>query len=341
MIIFSSQRVNSLSLSLDSIAQWGKFPRFCINTYRWGDKFFNTYDSTFVQGTGYKFNVKLKADTWTDSYIFSLPDSYRMNMHSDWCTSFGGYVTYLAVSLGYDMNVSKYFGGGSKVRKRFTFNFNCALGCAELYWTSNDVGTTITRFGPTTKMNSVKIPFSGINTQVFGVDAYYFLNNKKYSRGAAFNFSKIQKRSQGSFFMGFSYWNQQFDFDFQQLSDEIKATLPESWAQHDYKYNASNHNYAIRAGYGYNWVFAPHWLLGVSASPVIGIKHGYINEPGHSSNSFSLYAHAKMSVVWNNRHWFSGVIINTDNGLIHDKNHQLLSGIHTIEASVGYRFNLW
>ena len=31
-------------LNLDSIAAWGKFPRFCINTYRWGDRFFNGYD---------------------------------------------------------------------------------------------------------------------------------------------------------------------------------------------------------------------------------------------------------------------------------------------------------
>lgn len=26
----------ALSFALDSVAEWGKFPRFCVNTYRWG-----------------------------------------------------------------------------------------------------------------------------------------------------------------------------------------------------------------------------------------------------------------------------------------------------------------
>ena len=38
-------------LSLDTIASWGKLPRFCINTYRWGDKFFNGTAHANVVGT--------------------------------------------------------------------------------------------------------------------------------------------------------------------------------------------------------------------------------------------------------------------------------------------------
>ena len=34
------QRADALSLDVDSIAAWGKFPRFCMDVYRWGDKFF-------------------------------------------------------------------------------------------------------------------------------------------------------------------------------------------------------------------------------------------------------------------------------------------------------------
>ena len=63
-ILAAGHRASALSLALDSIATWGKFPRFCVNTYRWGDKFFNSYDSAYVEGTGYKFNVKFKTDSW-------------------------------------------------------------------------------------------------------------------------------------------------------------------------------------------------------------------------------------------------------------------------------------
>jgi hypothetical protein len=40
-----SQHAYAISLALDSVATWGKFPRFVVNTYRWGDKFFNGYDA--------------------------------------------------------------------------------------------------------------------------------------------------------------------------------------------------------------------------------------------------------------------------------------------------------
>ena len=73
----------------------------------------------------------------------------------------------------------------------------------------------------------------------------------------------------------------------------------------------------------------------------MGIKHGYINDPGKISNSFSLYNRAKLSVVWNNKAWFAGFIGHLETGLIYDNDHQLLSSVINMEASVGYRFNLW
>lgn len=329
-----------LSLDLDSIAAWGKFPRFCVNTYRWGDKFFNGYDSTYVEGTGYKFNVKLKNETWLDNYIFQLPDNYRITMASELNTSAGLYLSYLAVSLGYDINIGKLFGGASTMRKKFNFGFNCALFAAELYWITNNVGTTITSYGYRGDRKNVSIPFKGIDTNIFGVDAYYFLNHKKYSRAAAFNLSKIQKRSQGSWFIGLSYWTQTFDFDFNQAPEYIREDLPEHWKENGYQYNINNHNYSLRAGYGYNWVFHKHWVMGVSESPLIGIKHGTVN--GEAPRvSVSLYNRIQASVAWNNRAWFAGVIFSGEFGWYLDHRQSLINGLFNAQAIVGYRFNLW
>ena len=120
-------------LNLDSIAAWGKFPRFCINTYRWGDRFFNGYDSTYVQGSGHRMNVKVKLDSWEDLYQFRFTDGYRINMSMHPSTSAGVWLTYMAVSIGYDMNLSKYFHATDGARKRLDFQFNCALFGAEIY----------------------------------------------------------------------------------------------------------------------------------------------------------------------------------------------------------------
>lgn len=339
--LFTGIHSHGFSLALDSIAEMGKFPRFCVNVYRWGDRFFNTYDTAFVEGTGFKFNVKNRNETWSDRYLFRLPENYEMQMSSDPCTSTGIYLTYLAVSVGYDLNVSKIFGSREPARNRFVFQFNCALFSADLSWVTNNVSTRIKHFGPESDLRPYDLRFDGINTNMFSVSAAYYLNNKRYSQAAAFNYSKIQKKNQGSFFVGFNYWTQDFKFDFNKLPQQLRNELPEMWADFDYKYQANNHNYAIVIGYGYNWAFAPHWVMAVSEAPNIGLKSGYINYIDNQKYSFSLFNRARAAIVWNNRHWFAGGILKVDNSLIYDKDHSLLNTVINGEISIGYRFNLW
>lgn len=340
-ICLSAQRTSAFSLALDSVAEWGKFPRFCVNVYRWGDRFFNTYDSAYVKGTGTKFNVKFKLESWFDNYNFRFAeDNVRMTMVSDPNTTAGVWLTYLAVSAGYDFNISRFFGGAKTSRRRWNFRLNCALLTAELYWITNDVDTRIVSMGSGSSILHPNYRFTGLDTKVFGLDTYYFFNNKRYSRAAAFNYSKLQQRSQGSWFLGFSYWVQDYTFDFGQLPDDMRSQLPESWAANGYRYVLRNNNYALRGGYGYNWVLNKHWTIGVSESPLLGIKHGRENDD-QSKVSLSLYNRAQASAVWNNRRWFAGLIISAENGLFYNKEHTLISGVFTVEASVGFRFNIW
>lgn len=335
------QQTSGFSLALDSIAAMGKFPKFCVGVYRWGDRFFNSYDTAYVDGTGFKFNIKNRNETWSDRYLFNFPDDYQMQMASDQCTSTGFYLTYLAVSFGYDINVSKLFGSHEPARNRYTFQFNCALFSVDLMWINNNVATNIKKFGPQNDMQKYDYRFDGINTDMFSVSAVYYLNNKRYSQAATFNFSKIQKRNQGSFFFGFNYWTQNFKFDFSQLPQPIRVQLPDAWSEFGYKYEANNRNYALVAGYGYNWAFAPHWVIGVSEAPSFGLKSGYINYSETNKYSFSLFNRIRASIVWNNRHWFAGALVKVDNSLIYDKDHSLVNTVINGEVSVGYRFNLW
>ncbi len=338
LAVSASLRADALSLALDSIAEWGKFPRFCVNVYRWGDKFFNSYDSAYVVGTGYKFNVKIKAQSWSDLYNFNLPDKMSMMMVSDPSTTVGAYITYLAVSAGYDINVSNLINGKQPTRRRFNFGFNCSLLAVEWNYISNDVGTTIKRIGEEGSHYSTDIPFDGINTSQWSLETYYFFNHKRYSQAAAFAYSKVQQRSQGSFYAGLSISNHKYDFDFASLPPGLLQYMPDSWAQSTYK--VSTNDYAFRLGYGYNWVFARHWLLGVSEAPIIGLRRGTINSE-FDRNSFALSNRLGLSVVWNNGRWFAGIAGRFDSNIIYDKDHTFMSTLVTGEAYVGYRFNIW
>lgn len=337
MLAFGGQ-AQALSFNLDSIATWGKFPRFCVNTYRWGDKFFNGYDTAYVASTGYKFNAKITTESWTDGYRFELPNDKYIFMASDPSTSIGVYLTYLAVSAGYDVNISKMFGGNDLSRKRWRFGFNCMLFAAEAYYINNDVGTTIRRFGDKHDPVRYNLPFSGIDNTTWGIDAYYFFNHKRYSEAAAFNFSRIQKRSQGAFYTGFSIYTQKLNFNFSELPAELISQLPPSWK--DYHYSVHTHNYALRLGYGYNWVFHPKWVLGVSESPIIGVRKGFVNSDIEKV-SFSMYNRMKLSVVWNSGRWFGGATGKFDVAIVNDEKTTYAGGELSGEIVFGCRFNLW
>lgn len=335
LVSMSSLPAYGISFNLDSIATWGKFPRFVVNTYRWGDKFFNGYDTTYVRSTGYKFSAKITTESLLDGYSFRLPNKTGIFMRSDPSTSVGVYLTYLAVSAGYDINVSKLFGGADQSRKRLRFGFNCMLFAAEAYLISNNVGTTLKKFGPEHHLN---LPFDAIDNSTWGVDAYYFFNHKRYSEAASFNYSRLQQKSQGAFYTGFSIYSQRLRFDFSGLPEELKTILPSHW--NNYIYQVNTHNYALRFGYGYNWVFAPKWVLGVSESPIIGVRKGYVNSD-ISKVSLSLYNRMKLSVVWNNGPWFAGVTGRFDVAIVNDRETTYAGGVLSGEAVFGIRFNLW
>ena len=331
---------HAISLDLDSIAAWGRFPRFCINTYRWGDKFFNSQNPDYVVGTGKKFSIKANANVLTDLYnfIFSDGDRTRMMMMSDPTTTVGLHLNYMALSVGYDLNIGKFFGGGES-RKQFNFQFNCSLFSVDYYYMTNNIGSTITRVGPTGNSEKVDVGFNGINNKYWGIDTYYFFNHKNYSQAAAFSFGKVQVKSSGSLYAGFSVSRYWYEFDFNKLPDDIRAQVP--LEADDYFYQAVNRNYGLRIGYAYNWVFRPGWLLAVSESPIIGIRSGWVMDPKEDKTTFSLSNRMKASLVYNRDNWFVGAVTKLEQGLIYNKKHTLVSAMFRFDVTLGYRFNLW
>ncbi len=334
-----SQRASARSWNLDSIREWGRFPRFVVDTYRWGDQFFNGYDTLYVKGTGYKFNVKARTDSWVDYYNFDLPDNMRMRMLSDASTSVGAYVQYLAVSLGYDINVSKLFGSEPLGRTRFNFGFNCSLFAVEGYTMSNTGGTRISKFGHRGNTYNPNIDFHGMKVTSTGIDVYYFFNHKRYSQAAAFSFGRVQQRSQGSFYAGFSYLYQNYDFDFSTLPESIKEYFPTSWK--GYRYLANSRNYLLKGGYAYNWVPRQQWTIGASVSPSVGIKYGYLNNEHERRTTFGMNADGRVSVVWNHGRWFIGAVGQCTLWLIYDRDSTFSNALITGNVCAGYRFNLW
>lgn len=337
ILVFSTLHLSAVSFDLDSIAQWGKLANFCVKTYRWGDKFFNTYDSTYVSGTGTKFNIKLTTNSWNDYYQFRFNDDVSMNMRSSFTTYAGIHLSYLAISVGYEINMNKLFGEITTPKQSFNFSFNCALFSADLYFNRNQTPTKITRFRSGQYRVRENFAFQGINSDIWGIDIYYFFNNKRYSQAAAFNFGKIQKKSQGTWLLGLSYSRQDYQFDFNELPISLKSYLPDNW---NYKtYTINTHIYSIKGGFAYNWVPIRNWLFAFSECPTVGLRMGEINN--NSQTTLAITNIFRASVIFNYNKFFTGVVGKIYTNLTRENSSIFIGNIFSIELSVGYRFNLW
>lgn len=320
----------ALSFDLDSIAAKGKFARFCVNTYRWGDRFFNTYDTAYVKGTGYNMNIKLRSDSWFDYNNLYFSDHNSIKMNSPTNSTVGIDLTYMAVSLAYDLNINKLTGGSDRTKSKFNFDFSCALLSASFYSISNNIGMNITEYDGK-KIHRLKC--DGVKTSEWGIEANYFFNHKRYSYAAAFALSRLQQKSQGSFSLGLSYVNQNFRFDFSKLPPELNYSGPA-------QYNTRGQAFGIKCGYGHNWVIRRNITVGISESLVPSIVIGSTAAGNRRRCTFRLSNRFNASFVWNHDRWFLGVIVKNDAALFFEKHSALANGLLSITTKFGWRFGI-
>ena len=322
-----------LNLS-DTTVIYPKFLKFCVDVYNWGDRFFNSYNPEYVVGTGHRWKARLVNENWSDSYALRFRNTdVNMRMLSSLNVNLGAYIQYMAVSVGYSVNMNTIFGGKKTDHSRFETNFNCALFNFDLYYYRN-TGTYIRQFMGFNNNHLIRSDFPGVKASNFGVSLYYFLNNKKYSQGAAYNFSKFQKKSAGSFMFGFSYSNLDILMDFSTLSDELRPlyTFPEDILHLHY------YSYCALFGYGYNWVWHPKWVFNVTAMPSIGVNHCYEDSSEKGGTQFALNIHGRASLTYNHRALFCSVIGKVNGNWYTSPNLSLFNAVEYFAFNVGFRF---
>jgi len=95
----------------------------------------------------------------------------------------------------------------------------------------------------------LELPDDILSVKTLNVNAYYALNSRRFSYPAAFSQNYIQRRSAGSLLLAASAMGQHASVSMEH-GVELKMT-----------------NVCIGAGYGYNYVPSPNWLIHISALP--------------------------------------------------------------------------
>lgn len=312
-----------------------KFPKFCLKVYNWGDRLFNSYDSAYVVSTGKNWKLRGNNSNWAQSYVMEFNDHQRISMLSRVYSDLGGYLSFMAVSVGYSASAGSLFGHVKDGRKHFSFNFVCSRFSANYVHYSTNGGVYIHKFGNLDIGKHLSIPFDDINHITTQFDLYYFFNNKKYSQAAAYAYSKYQLKSAGSWIAGISISNQKISMDFSSLEPRYLSFLPSPQLSYTFHYT----DYCLLGGYGYNWAIKPKkWLVNLTIMPSIGLKHSYEDASDGIKNMLSTNFSAMFSLVYNHKSLFASLYGNFYGNLNFNSQYTFFNSSESININVGMRF---
>lgn len=321
----------------DKSVKYPRFVKMCVDFYNWGDRTFNSYDTAYVVGTGKRWKLMVKNDNWIDFYNLKLPESIHIGMVSDIAPNLSASISYMALSFSYMLNLDYLFGGEPVKHRRFDLNFSCSLIAFDVYYSKNLGYTNITQLGDTYRnynfFNS-DYHFTGLTLESFGVDMYYFFNNKKYSQGAAYSYSKYQKRSAGSFISGLTFSRQNVKMNFNTLPDEIIEELPADKR----KYHVHYRDYCFMLGYGYNWVFRKNWLLNFTLIPCVGFNRSLNDTEERKKEMFSYNLKAKFALVYNHNRFFYSMNGKFDGHFYRTNKYRFFNSYTNLAFVAGFRF---
>jgi hypothetical protein len=319
----------------DTTVLWPKFLKFCVDVYNWGDTTFNSYDKSYVHSTGKRWKIFLKSDNWVNSYAMHFANHTHLFMLSDPAANFGITLAFMAVSVGYMKNMNNLIGGQPVTHKKLDFQFCCARFAADAYYSDDKGNTFIKKFGDYNNGHLIDYKFDGIKLRSYGVDAYYFFNNRHYSQGAVYNFAKFQVRNSGSLIAGVSISHQNITLDFTGLPEEMQNQLPDENRIYRFKYN----DYCLLLGYGYNWVLGKHWICNLTNMPAIGYKNCFASSiEGRQRQRISLNLRAKFSFIYNKNQFFLGFLARYDARWYIGSDYNFFNSKEDLTICSGFRF---
>ena len=319
----------------DKNVNYPKFPRLLLRIYDWGDKTFNSYDSTYVVGVGKNWKITGKSFNWMESYmmLFSLKGSKMLHMVSDMYYDVGAYLSFMALSIGYTAKVNDFLAGGSKNRTNLNFNFTCSRIYANLDIMNTKGNARITHFGGYKR--NLPMDFNDVEHSTLSGEAFYIFNFNQYSHAAAYCFSKYQLKGAGSWLLGFSFNHQNIKLDFSNLPSDMKSFLPDLEDRYHYRYT----DYSVCGGVAHNWVLHPRrWLANVTLYPAFGYRHSYHDSTDSRKSLLASSIHARFAFVYNHKALFASITGRFDGHLYFNSRYTFFNSVESLSLIVGARF---
>ena len=212
-------------------------------------------DTAYLARPTERWTFKVRANvTGTDFRINSTQDGVpvKADLEADHKATASFSVSYRGITVGGALNPAALVGK----YKDFEINLNSYTNRYGFDIITQDAK----RFDGWIKVGDnpkIKPENGSIHERSFNVNAYYVFNHRRFSYPAAFTQSYIQKRSAGSLLVGSS-------LEWQKLKHTDQLD------QSSYKLNTFN--FALGAGYAYNFVPSRRWLIHATLLPTFVVN---------------------------------------------------------------------
>ncbi len=303
--------------------------------------FFMGCDTSYITPQLYEFTAKAELSYWHDFYkITSSTTKNSMTIESGNPLIIGGHIYWSIFGYGYSTcidDIGKHSGDKRGTGRRNSFTINTARLSAEMYTFKSGKDAKITKITDVNLNKNENNTFAGLSSKCIGVNAEYIFNHKRYSWPAAFGENAVQRKSAGSWKLGFSYSHQHIDMDRNVLPDHLKPVIDTTllFRNVDYK------DYAVSIGYGYNWAFRKNCLFAFSIQPSLGYRHSNMtheNKERSIFNKLSTDLVTRASLYWNNTKYFTGLMFEFHTYSYREKNFGLTNTYGTLKFIVGFNF---
>lgn len=307
----------------------------------------NYYNWAFmVQNTNCYETYRLASNDYNQSILFTPRPAIR----------FGPYIGWRWLFFGYTFDVNSLGKGHKSQKTEFELClYSAAVGCDLIYRRTGDDFRLnhIEGFGDEASQYEGR-RFNGIRNNVTGINAYYIFNHKRFSYPAAYAQSTVQRRSCGSWKVGFSCTLHEMTFNYDELPDGLLENpdypLGTGFKVHKLKY----WDLGLSFGYAYNWVFKKNFLFNISMTPTVGYAKTkgnasylqYEEQPDNSivndrfsMDNLNINFTGRLGIVWNNTKRFAGMSL-----IVHGysfRHHRLESNniFGTLNFYVGLNFH--
>ena len=315
---------------------------------------FSDQDTAYVEPQHYNWALMLQSVTTFDYYRLSTTgrDGQSITFAPQTDIRIGPYFGWRWIFLGYTIDLRNLNIFSKTPRIELDASIYSARFGADIFYrrTVNNYKIRSADMGKGIDTRELEdVAFDGLEVSITGLNLYYIFNYRHFSWPAAFAQNTVQRRSCGTFKLGFSFTHHKVTLDPSKLDARIEPLIDPSMYFDEIKYN----DYGINFGYAYNWVPRRNWLLCASFTPQLAYNVVYVDreEARHNiaeaelnrflnfrDNRFSIDFILRLGLVYNDTKWYAGASFILHSFNHHNEQVRFNNAFGSLNFYVGFNF---